>query len=336
MPAFGFKIRTGKSLGGGTSTSKTTRSPAAQQINPTIDPRQAPPAQPAVIASGVKTVNTESITCVSGSTVQGQTYNLALMDVITIEIYLVATIGATINASDMASFIDHVQVADGQGGIFANIPGGTFLYDNYSRYATPNGAPVLQSNTIASAATSGTALLVIPNIRIPAAAGGQTGCQLTVFYSAIPASAASATLSSRISVRFGSCGGYATRYQVQTINTASGDNLLQTNSTPQSNLISELFLRSLGSRTYVNYIRIQTNGQVIEQQLYENQIQQRMQDRFPPSSGTTAGNFATTTLVLAEPGQFAMNSTSEFDLNMSSAVNGVQLVWVFYVPAASA
>jgi len=331
MPAFGFKIRTGKTLGGGKAkTAPASVAPAVSQVSTVIDPRAAPPVQPAIIASGTKTVNTETISTTSGGgTVQGQTYNLALMDIITVEFYLTITsVTSTINATDFTNLIDHIQIADGQGGIFMNIPGGTFIYDNYTRYITQPPTSV-GSNTIASSATSGTALLIIPNLRIPAAAGGTTGCQLTFFYAATPSSATAMTFTNRITVRFGNCGGYATRYSYQSLNLASGDNLLQTNSTPQSNLISELFIRKLGTATYLNYVRIQTNGQVIEQQLYENQIVQRDKDRF-------FGSFESDTLVLAEPGQFAMNSTSEFDINMTSAVNSVQLVWVWFVPAASA
>ena len=333
MPAFGFKIRTGKSLGGGKTTSKPVRGATVSQTSPVIDPRAAPPAQPAVIAAGVKTVNTEVVSVASGTT-QGQTYNLPLMDVITVELYLtISAVTGSLAVTDFCNLIDHIQVADGQGGIFAKIPGGTFLYDNYTRYTTPPPT-TLVSNVIASAATSGSALIVLPNIRIPAAAGGTTGCQLTVFYAAFLSAATVMTVTDRITVRFGNCGGYATRYQVQNLNLAAGDNLIQTNSTPQSNLISELFIRNIATTSanraaYFNYVRIQTNGQVIEQQLFVNQIIQRDLERW-------YGAFALGTLVLGEPGQFAMNSTSEFDVNMVSAVNTVQFVWVFYVPAASA
>ena len=234
---------------------------------------------------------------------------------------------ATLNATDFANLIDHIQVADGSGRVFANIPGGNFVYDNYTRYSIPVPTSV-QSNVIASAATSGSATLVYRNLRIPAAAGGETGCQLTVYYSAILSSASAMTATSKIIVRFGNCQGYKTRYAVQSLNLASGDNLLQTNSVPQSNMISELFIRKLGTDSYLSYVRIQTNNIVIEQQLNEPSIVQRDLDRF-------YGAFETGTLVLAEPGQWAMNSTSEFDVNMSSAVNNVQFVWVWYEPATA-
>lgn len=331
MP-FAFKIKLPPSVGPvGGGRSRVVVSPPAHsvtQVSPQVNPQVGAPVQPATLTQGTKTINTETVTFAAGQTFQGQTYNLPLIDVTELELYLTLTsVTATLNATDFANLIDHIQVADGSGRVFANIPGGNFVYDNYTRYSIPVPTSV-QSNVIASAATSGSATLVYRNLRIPAAAGGETGCQLTVYYSAILSSASAMIATSKIIVRFGNCQGYKTRYAVQSLNLASGDNLLQTNSVPQSNMISELFIRKLGTDSYLSYVRIQTNNIVIEQQLNEPSIVQRDLDRF-------YGAFETGTLVLAEPGQWAMNSTSEFDVNMSSAVNNVQFVWVWYEPATA-
>jgi len=331
MPfAFKLKLPATKARAGGAKQKRHVSSgPVVSQVSPSVNPTLGAPVQPAQLTQGLKTVNTETITLGTTATqaIQGQTYNLPLIDIIALEFQIsITSVTGSFNATDFAKLIDHIQIADGSGHIFANIPGGTFVYDNYTRYNTPPPTTVL-SNTIASGATSGTATLVYHNTRTPAASGGETGCQLTVYYTATaPSSATALVFTNRIQVRFGNCQGYKTRYANQNITLASGDNLLQTNSVPQSNLISELFIRTLGTATYLNYVRIQTNNVVIEQQLYESQIAQRDKDRF-------YGSFEADTLVLAEPGQWAMNSTSEFDVNMSSAVTGAQFVWVWYEPA---
>ena len=330
MPPFavswGHKKKTSASP---TSTSSATP-PVVQQTSQQINPQASPPVQPAVIVQGSKTINTETVTFVDGQTFQGQTYNLPLADINQLELVTTITsVTSTLAATDFANLIDHIQVADGSGHIFANIPGGTFVYDNYTRYNIPCPATVI-SNTISTGATSGTATLDYLNARIPAGAGGSTGCQLTIFYSALQSSASAMTMTCSISVMFGDCQGYATRYTNQSINMAAGDNFLQTNSVPQQNLISEVFIRKLGTASYLGYVRLQANGMVVEQQFTYAQLTARMRRRFLSTSA-----FESDTIVLAEPGQFVMNSTSEFDVNMSSAVNGVQFVWVWYEPVAS-
>ena len=308
-------------------------------IAPGSNPRAPPPTQSRALAQGTKVVNTESIALRSGKTTQGQTYNLPLSDINKLQLDLSSTTftGTLTDAIDTTAVIDHISLADASGAVFANIPGGTFLLDNYNRFTVPKPTytPSFNNATTATALTD--ASLLIPNTRIPAASGGTTGCQLTVTYAALPAGLTALTVSDSIRVHFGATDGYQTRYVAQNLALVSGDNLLQTNSVPQTELISELFIRDMpagySSNYDIDYVRIQTNGQVIEGNLSGSALAARNIEQFPNSSGS-APTFQTDTVCLLEGSYFAMNSSSEFDINMLDAASSAQFVWVFYSKVA--
>lgn len=308
-------------------------------VTPGANPRAPPPSQPSAVQQGTKIINAEQKSLATGIT-QGQTYNLPLMDINKLEFDISGTItGTTTAAVDTSLVIDHFTVADGNGNIFMNIPGGTFAYDNYARYSTPSPTTAQSNSTAAAASSLTVASLVFPNVRIPAAIGGTTGCQLTVYYntlSTFPGATAVAVTNS-ISVHFGATDGYRTRYSYQTISLSSGSNHLQTNSVPQSNLISELFLRGLPTNftaadSYgdISYLQISTNGAVVEGNLTGQQLYARDIARFGPANTLP---FQATTAVLAEPSLFAMNSSSEFILDMTAS-GSPTFVWVWYEQVA--
>ena len=308
-------------------------------ISPGVNPRAPPPAQTASLAQGVKTVNAEQRSLAS-STLQGQTYNLPLGDINELEFDLSGTItGTTTSAVDTAAVIDHITIADGKGNIFMNIPGGTFIYDNYSRYSTPAPTAVQSNVTAAGASSLTSAALVLLNVRIPAALGGTTGCQITVYYAPLGAfpGATGVSVTNVISAHFGATDGFRTRYSYQSIGLSAGSNHLQTNSVPQANLISELFLRNLpsnfnGAGGYggLSYLQISTNGAVIEGNLTGPMLYARDIKRFGPAGSLP---FESTTAVLGEGSTFAMNSSSEFIVDMSSA-GTPQFVWIWYEQVA--
>jgi hypothetical protein len=307
-------------------------------IVPGANPRAPPPVQPGALQQGTKIINTETV-ALGSSPFQGQTYNLPLMDINAIELDVSGSItGTTTAAVDTSAVISYITVADSNGSIFMNIPGGNFVYDNYSRYSTPAPTAVQSNSTAAGASSFTPASLTYLNVRIPASLGGTTGCQLTIYYSplAVLPGATGATVSNQILVHFGATDGYRTRYAYQSLNLVTGDNLLQTQSTPQSNLISEVFMRNLpsaftpaGAYGDINFLRITTNGQTIEPNLSGRTLYSRDIRRFGPS-GTLP--FESTTAVLGESSLFALNSSSEFDVNMAAGANA-QFVWVWYEAA---
>jgi hypothetical protein len=284
-----------------------TGSQITSHTSPLEHPRAASPAPPSVLARGTRIIDSEQKT-LGSATVPGRMYVLS-GEIINLELAMSfsATTGPTA-ATDFAKLIDHIQIADGAGDIVCNIPGGTALYDNYVRFTVPK--PIATpANSIAAAATSGSAVLQLPGLRLAAARGPH---QITFYYSAAPAGSAGFALTNTFRVFYGDAAGYESRISYQAFSLATGDNHLENLGVPQGRAIGELFMENWTSVTNLSRIAIFTGSVVVEENLTEASIAQRdlLYDY---------GKYETTTLVLREPATFILGPTSQFIVSLAAA-----------------
>jgi hypothetical protein len=323
---------------GGTKPSPS--SPPASQIaaqhvpgNPALNPRMPAPLTAPVIARGQQRQGVDQVILQTGTgalPIPGSQYNMSnAQDIIGLSLVMSATITTPSGAWDMANAINRIEISDRFGRLKASIPGGTFLYDAYTRF-TATKPTAVRANTIGTAATTGTAVIQLPGLRLPAKLGPW---QIVIWYNTVAgtgSAAAAITVTNQINAVFGSANGMISRWRYQTFNLAGAaggsDNLLQTQSVPQQVPIYEVFFRNFGNVTHLNFVQIESGTTVVESSLFESSIAQRDID-------LDYGAYEATTLVLREPGPFIMDATGVFNVNLTTAEPALQIVWYFTEPA---
>jgi hypothetical protein len=298
--------------GGSSSGRSAPASRASNTIspNPATNPKAAAPLSPPVIAKGQQPNFTETFTLATTVT-QGNSYNLPTsQDVIGLQLQLSGTVTTPSAGWDAANVIQRIEIYNGAGSLKMNIPGGTFLYDQYTRFSGVKPTAV-RTNTVSSSATTFTATIQVIGLRLPAA----NGCNVTIYYNTLAGTASSAaavSVTNAVQAIFGSSGGHQSRMRTQTFSLNIGDNLLQTNSVPQGVAIYEVFMRGWSSIAHLDHISIESGTAVVEQNLKEAAIVQRMTD-------LDLDSYETTTLVLREPGPFIMDANGLFNVNCGTA-----------------
>lgn len=306
--------------------------------HPSTNQRAGTVGQPALLTRASRIINSETKTIASTgtATLPGLMYTLPdNTDYNALELALTVNDSTTVasgNTVDITTFIDHIEINGPTGKPYARIPGSTFLYDYFVRYAyprypTPTTAP---ANTIAmTTATSVTANIYLPmNIL--------RGSQITFWYAA--SSTLGTTLSTNMTVTNQIIVYPGDPIQnVSRINGPQGGGLLnstsnvylQNNAIPQARAVSELFIRSLGALTNVNTISITTANGVIENNTPESTFARRMTQHY--YNAFASGS----TLILDEPTTFGIDKNAEFIINMNTAAANATLNWVWYEPAAN-
>lgn len=308
MPLHPYAIkvpgRSGPSATGSQLTHVTTP-------NPATNPKAAAPLQPAVIQKGQQPNFTEGFT-LSSSVIQGNAYNTPTsQDIIGLQCLISGSVTTPSAAWDVSSIVERIEIYNRAGKLVMNIQGGTFLYDLYTRFAAVKPAAV-RSNSVTATATTFSATIQVIGLRLPAKNGPYA---VNFYYNTLAAtksSAASIAFTNAVSAIFGSANGITTRMRNQTFTLAAGDNYLQTLSVPQGVPIYEVFMRGWSAIGNLSYVQIESGSGVVEQNLKESAIVQRMTD-------LDLDSYETTTLVLREPGPFIMDSNGTFDLNLGTA-----------------
>jgi hypothetical protein len=283
-----------------------------------VNPQPMLPSQQ--IATGSKVIQAEQRTLSTTVLVPGQTYVVGGGDIGSLHLEMSFTAGGTYAATDFANLISYIQIQNSDGSYTSNIPGGTFLYDNYTRFTQPVPSAVL-SNTIAANASSGSAVIDIPNILLPAALGPY---RVTFYYGTVPSGATTFALTNQWSIIFAPCGGIRTCYSYQNQPLVVGQNHFESVAAPMNVPIVDVMFRSLSAITDIQYFRIVNDGQVVESYLTEINVHQRAIQRFNNA-------FETTTLPLLEPNEFVLKpgANTEFVINSTVADAAAQEVWIY-------
>ncbi len=305
-------------------------SPASQthQESRLTNPRAPAPVPTSIVQLSVQHVTTETRTL--GSTaVSTSSVPLPATDDI-IDMYLNTTVtfdaGATVSGSVQAtSAIQQIFIYNAAGEPVDVILGEQLhmLYANYSIHKTDftDTATTVVASTDSQTANS---VIQLPYLRLPAANGpfsvmiflsplSSLGSWATNNGPTLTAATGitSASVAVGIDVVFGNAEGVTSYIQSTTITVGTGENDIQSRVPMQNLTLAEVILYGFAKDSDLQYISIQTNGQVIENYTTEGQLVAR--DNAYIQAARPAGLFW-----LLPNSQIALNSSSTFAVFLSS------------------
>jgi hypothetical protein len=322
-----------------TKTGGSFSAPAPPHSHPNVgagvNRRAGVQTQPSLITRSLRTIDSEQ-KALSTQVLPGKTYTLpenSDFNRLVLNPVITLTTASSGGNFDQLAVIDHIEINSSKGRPYARIPGGTFLYDYFVRYARGAGYPQPTSapaNTIVGTSTTTAAMTIELPINIAA------GSQLVFYYQTLAgllSTTAPTALTVTLNFHVAPCDPIAnvTRIngpQAGGLLSTTGSVYLQNQAIPQSAAVSELFIRGLGALTNVNTITIVTAGQVVENVTPEALFAQRMINNYYNAFVSAS------TLILDEPTTFGLDRSSEFIINMNTAAGSATLNWVWYEPAA--
>ena len=327
----------------GTVPSTTPRpapAPGKPQESRSTNPRAAAPVPTSLVQLSVQHVTTETRT-LGASPVSTSSVPLPANDDI-IDMYLNTTVtfdaGATVTGSVQATTaIQQIFIYNNYGEPVDVILGENLhmLYANYSIHKTDftDTATTVVASTNSQSANS---VVQFPYLRLPAADGPFS---LMIFFSPLSSLGSwaanngptltaatgltSASVAVGIDVVYGNAEGVTSYIQPATIAVGPGENDIQTKVPMQNMTIAELILYNFAADSDLQFITIQTNGQVIESYTSEGQLVAR--DNAYIQAARPAGLFW-----LLPNSQFALNSSSTFAVFLTPTATTAHLKVVAY------
>ena len=327
----------------GTVPSTTPRpapAPGKPQESRSTNPRAAAPVPTSLVQLSVQRVTTETRT-LGASPVSTSSVPLPANDDI-IDMYLNTTVtfdaGATVTGSVQATTaIQQIFIYNNYGEPVDIILGENLhmLYANYSIHKTDftDTATTVVASTNSQSANS---VVQLPYLRLPAADGPFS---LMIFFSPLSSLGSwaanngptltaatgltSASVAVGIDVVYGNAEGVTSYIQPATIAVGPGENDIQTKVPMQNMTIAELILYNFAADSDLQFITIQTNGQVIESYTSEGQLVAR--DNAYIQAARPAGLFW-----LLPNSQFALNSSSTFAVFLTPTATTAHLKVVAY------